>query len=157
MAELPLPRFSEIIARSIATATFVDTVELLFKALAERADSEELREVLYRAFYERGKRLGEKAPLERLGLSSDAMGIAVFPHLSDEGMQIEGTIVEASPTRVVKEVTKCPMQHISADLCHAYDGMMLGMVEGMNPAYKCSLPQCLSRGDSVCRVVVEKK
>lgn len=157
MAELQVPELTMERAYKLGINTYVGLIEALFQAMAEKLSPEEMKELLVRTFYEQGKRFGFNAP-SKLGISgNDALAIASFVHLSDEAMRIKGHVVEAGPDRVEKHIKKCPMQHISVNLCYASEALLQGVVEAINPEYKASMPKTIGLGDSICQVIIERK
>ena len=158
MTGLQTVQFSQEQLSKLGIGSYVGAIEVLLQILRDKLSPEELKESLARRFYERGKMLGGAGSLSKLKITgNDALAIGTLVDLGDEAMLIKGRVIEASPDRVVKEITKCPMQHMPVDLCYAWEAQCQGMVEAINPQYKGSTVKTIAGGDPVCQVVIEKK
>jgi hypothetical protein len=113
--------------------------------------------MIYPRMKEMGKQMASMAP--QMGITGkDATAIASFLHLvEDQMMKVEGAPTEVSSNRVVKNITKCPLQNLPADYCLAYQGIVDGIIEGINPEYKWTLAKFIPKGDPICQWIVQKK
>jgi len=97
------------------------------------------------------------APLMNIQ-GNDATAIGALIHLFEKQMmRIEGEPTEVSADRVVKQVTKCPLQNLPPDSCFAFQGIVDGIIEGINPEYKWSITKLIPGGDPICEWIVERK
>ena len=87
----------------------------------------------------------------------DAIAIASFIHVFEKQMKIEGEPTEVSSNRVAKNITKCPLQNLPADFCLAYQEVVDGIIEGINPEYKFTQAKLIPKGDPICQWIVQKK
>ncbi len=149
MAELKIPQLPPEMAHQQALAAI--------RALADKFGAEEALKILRPYLKEIGKEAGAMAPI--MGFTSnDAIAIASFLHLFEEQvLLVEGKPTEVSPDRVVKEVTKCPFQSFAPEFCLAFQSLVEGIVEAINPDYKWTLPKFIPKGDPICQWIVEKK
>ena len=157
MAELKIPEIPPEMAHEQLVAALAGRDAMILQTLVDRFGSEEAQKMIYPRIKEMGKQIAARAP--QIGITgSDAIAIATLIHLFEKGLlKIEGEPTEVSPDRVVKEMTKCPLQNFSVDFCLAFQGVADGLTEAMNPEYKWTLTKLMPRGDPVCQWVVEKK
>jgi hypothetical protein len=130
---------------------------MMVQAMVDKFGSKETQQIIYPRLREMGKRMAAMAP--QMGITGkDAIAIASFFHLVEKQvLKVEGEPTEVSPNKVVKEITKCPMQNLSLDYCMAWQGIVDGVTEGINPEYKSTLTKFIPRGDPVCQWIVQKK
>jgi hypothetical protein len=157
MAELKIPQIPPQMAHGQALATMGMRDAMILETLVGKFGSEEAQKMIYPRLREMGKQVGAMAP--QLGITGkDATAIGAFIHLFEQQiLNIEGEPTEVSANRVVKENTKCPFQNLPVDFCLAFQGMVDGLIDAINPEYKWSLTKLIPRGDPVCQWIVEKK
>ena len=133
------------------------TTAMIIQTIVDKFGSEEAQKMIYPRLKEMGKQMAGMAP--QMGITGkDAIAIASFLHLFESQMlNVEGEPTEVSPNRVVKEITKCPLQNLPPDYCLSYQGIVDGIAEGINPEYKCTLAKIIPKGDPICQWIVEKK
>jgi hypothetical protein len=157
MVELKVPQIPpEMAHEQIITA--MGTMEaMILQTIVEKFGSEEAQKMIYPRLKEMGKQMAGMAP--QMGITGkDATTIASLIHLFEKQMmKIEGEPTEVSPNKVVKEITKCPWQNLPLDYCLAFQGIVDGMIEGINPEYKWTLTKIIPKGDPVCQWIVQKK
>ena len=157
MAKLKVPEVSAETAHQMMLMIDVGMYPLFVQALLERLGLEETRRLLQPGI----DSMSQGTPLfaQMLGVEgNDAIAIATLIRFVEERLlKCEGQVIEASPDRVVTELSKCPFQSCSPDFCRIYDGTTQGMVQAMNPAYRFAMTKMLTAGDPVCQWVVEKK
>jgi len=125
--------------------------------MVDRFGSKETQKMIYPRIKEIGKQMAALAPLLDIK-GNDATAIAAFIHLFEKHMmRVEGEPTEVSADRVVKNITKCPLQNLPADYCFAFQGIVDGIIEAINPEYKWSITKLIPRGDQICEWIVEKK
>ena len=157
MAELQIPEIPSEMAHEQILLAMGRRDAMIIQAMVDKFGSEKTQKMIYPRLKEMGKEMGAMAPA--FGFTSeDAMAIAAFIHLFEKRMMlIEGEPTKVSPNRVVKEITKCPLQDLPVDFCLAFQGIVDGIIEGINPGYKWVITKLLSRGDPICQWIVEKK
>jgi hypothetical protein len=129
----------------------------ILKSIVDKFGSKEAQTMIYPRLKEMGKQLAAMAP--GMGIKGkDAMAIASLIHFSEKQLfKIKGEPIEVAPNRVVKEITRCPLQSCSLDYCLAFQGIADGVIEAINPEYKWTLTKVIPRGDRICQWIVEKK
>lgn len=157
MVELKVPKLPPEMAHEKIVAVMGGRDAMILQTVVDKFGSEEAQKMIYPRLKEMGKQLAAMAP--QMGITGkDATAIAAFIHLFEKQMmKIQGEPTEVSPNRVVKEITKCPLQNLPADFCLAYQGVVDGIIEGINPEYKWTLAKLIPRGDPICQWIVEKK
>lgn len=130
---------------------------MILQTIVNEFGSEKAQKMIYPRLKEMGKQMAAKVPA--MGITGkDAIAIASFIHLFEKQMmKIEGEPTEVSSNRVVKKITKCPLQDLPVDFCLAYQGVVDGIIEGINPEYKWTLTKFIPRGDPFCEWIVQKK
>jgi hypothetical protein len=110
--------------------------------------------------------------LERIGVSKaesmtrvlppfekNALGFAKWTNGWEEMMGIEGEIVEASPERVVKVISKCPIADeagASPLICDLFSCSLKGAGKVIAPGFMFYQTHNPMRGDKYCRWVIER-
>jgi hypothetical protein len=157
MAELKIPQVPPEMAHEQIVATMGRRDAMILQTLVDKFGSEEAQKMIYPRLKEMGKEVAAMAP--QMGITGkDAMAIAALIHLFEKQMmRIEGEPTEVSVDRVVKEVTKCPLQTLPVDFCMAFQGVVDGIIEAINPEYKWSITKLIPRGDPICQWIVERK
>jgi len=157
MAELKVPQLPPEMAHERVVAVMGRRDGMILQTIVDKFGSEEAQKMIYPRLKEMGKQMAAMAP--QIGITGkDATAIAAFIHLFEKQMmKIQGEPTEVSADRVVKEITKCPLQNLPADFCLAYQGVADGIIEGINPEYKWTLTKLIPRGDPICQWIVEKK
>lgn len=157
MAELKVPQLPPEMAHEQIVAIMGTRDAMILQTLLDKFGSEEAQKMIYPRLKEMGKQMAAMAP--QIGITGkDAMAIGAVIHvLEKQMMKVEGEPTGVSPDRVVKEITKCPLQNLPADFCLAYQGVADGIIEAINPEYKWTLTKLIPRGDPTCQWVVEKK
>jgi predicted hydrocarbon binding protein len=89
--------------------------------------------------------------------SKDAIALGSLVNFWEGMMGIEGRIEEASPKRVVKVITGCPLSKAPYEACHSLTCACQGMSEVVSPDFKFHATHFMTKGDPYCRWVVEKK
>jgi hypothetical protein len=157
MVELKVPQIPPEMAHEQIVTTLGTMSAMILQALADKFGSKEAQKMIYPRLKEMGKQMAAMAP--QMGITGkDAMAIASLIHLSEKQMfKIEGEPTEVSPNKVVKEITKCPLQNLPLDYCLAFQGIVDGIIEGINPEYKWTLAKIIPKGDPICQWIVQKK
>jgi hypothetical protein len=157
MVELIVPQIPpEMAHEQIVTAQGTMSAMIL-QAMVDKLGSEEAQKLIYPYLKQMGKQMAGMAP--QMGITGkDAVAIASLIHLFEKQMfRVTGEPTEVSPNRVVKEITKCPLQNLPLDYCLAFQGLVDGLIEGINPQYKWTLAKVIPKGDPVSQWKVQKK
>jgi len=157
MVELKVPQIPPDMAHEQLVKSMGARDAMILQTLVDKFGSAEAQRMIYPRLKEMGKQMAAMAPT--LGITGkDAIAIASFIHAFEKQlMKIEGEATEVSPNRVVKRITKCPLQDLPVDFCLAYQGVVDGVVEGINPEYKWIQAKIIPKGDPFCEWIVEKK
>jgi hypothetical protein len=157
MVELKVPQIPPEMAHEQVVTTMGTMSAMILQAIVDKFGSKEAQKMIYPYLKQMGKQMAGMAP--QLGITGkDAMAIASLIHLSEKQMfRVEGEPTEVSPNKVVKEITKCPLQSLPLDYCLAFQGVVDGIIEGINPDYKWTLAKIIPKGDPVCQWIVQKK
>ena len=157
MVELKVPQIPPEMAHEQVVTTLGTMSAMILQAIVDKFGSNEAQKIIYPYLKQMGKQMAGMAP--QMGITGkDAMAIASLIHLSEKQMfRIEGEPTEVSPNKVVKEITKCPLQSLPLDYCLAFQGIVDGIIEGINPEYKWTLAKIIPKGDPVCQWIVQKK
>jgi predicted ArsR family transcriptional regulator len=157
MAELKIPQLPPEMAHEQVVTAMGRRDAMILQTLVDKFGSEEAQKMIYARLKEMGKQMAAIAP--QIGITGkDAMAIAALIHLFEKQlMRIEGEPTEVTADRVVKEVTKCPFQSLPVDFCMAYQPVVDGIIEAINPEYRWSITKLIPRGDPVCQWILEKK
>jgi hypothetical protein len=111
--------------------------------------------------YPRFKELGRQraAMGSQMGITgNDAIAIASLIHIFEKQMmKVTGEPTEVSPDRVVKDITKCPFQNMPPDFCLAFQGVVDGTIEAINPAYKWTIMKVMTKKGPICQWAIERK
>jgi hypothetical protein len=157
MAELKVPQVPPEMAHEQVVKAMGTRDAMILQTIVDQFGSEKAQKMIYPRLKEMGKQMVAMAPT--MGITGkDAVAIASFIHLFEKQMmKIEGEPTEVSPNRVAKNITKCPLQNLPADFCLAYQGVIDGIIEGINPEYKWTLTKLIPKGDPICQWIVQKK
>jgi hypothetical protein len=157
MVELKVPQIPPGMAHEQVVTTMGTMSAMILQAIVDKFGSKEAQKMIYPYLKQMGKQMAGMAP--QMGITGkDAMAIASLIHLSEKQMfRVEGEPTEVSPNKVVKEITKCPLQTLPLDYCLAFQGVVDGIIEGINPDYKWTLAKIIPKGDPVCQWIVQKK
>jgi len=126
--------------------TFVRTVgeEKAFMALAP-------------VFRQIGKQDAGKVATEKRIRGNDALALATYVNFWEEMLGIMGKITEESPERVVKENYSCPLARGPPEACRLLELSINGSAEVMTPGFRFEGTHAMTRGDHMCRWVIERK
>ncbi|MCX6651296.1 MAG: hypothetical protein NT131_06550 [Methanomassiliicoccales archaeon] len=89
--------------------------------------------------------------------SKDAIALGSLVNFWEGMMGIQGRIEEASPKKVVKVITGCPLSKAPYEACLSLTCACQGMAAVVSPDFKFHATHFMTKGDSYCRWVVEKK
>ena len=91
-------------------------------------------------------------------LEKNALGFAKWTNSWEEMMGIVGTIEEATPERVVKKISSCPMavEGASPVICDLFACSLKGAGSVIAPGFMFYQTHNLMRGDKNCRWVIER-
>jgi len=157
MAELKVPQVPPEMAHEQVIKAMGARDATILQTFVDEFGSEKVQKMIYPRLKELGKQMAAMAP--QMGITGkDAIAIASLLHLVEKQMmKIEGEPTEVSSNRVVKNITKCPLQNLPVDYCLAYQGITDGIAEGINPEYKCTIAKIIPKGDPICQWIVQKK
>jgi hypothetical protein len=157
MAEVQVPRLPPETAHQQAVVLLGRAAAMLMEAMVDRFGSEETQRIIYPSLKQLGKEIASTAP--ELGITGkDALALSAITHLMEEQMlRVVGKPTDASPDRVVKQVTVCPFQDLPVDICYAFQPICDGIAEAINPQYKWILAKAIPKGDPICEFIWEKK
>ena len=157
MVELKVPKVPPEMAHEQIITAMGTMNAMILQTIVDKFGSETAQKMIYPRLKEMGKQMAGMAP--QMGITGkDATAIASLLHLVEKQMmKIEGEPIEVSPNRVVKNITKCPLQNLPVDYCLAYQGVVDGIIEGINPEYKWTLAKFIPKGDPICQWIVQKK
>jgi predicted hydrocarbon binding protein len=155
--ELPVPQLPPKMAHEQGVFSTGAMTAMIIQSIVDKYGSCEAQKMIYPRLKEFGKQFAAQAP--QMGITGkDAMAIASLIHVAEKQMlTIVGEPTEVSPNRVVKEISKCPFQTMPPDFCLAYQGIVDGIIEVINPEYKWTITKLMTKKDPVCQWVVEKK
>jgi len=157
MAEVQVPRLSPEVAHQQAVALLGRAAAMLMQAMVDRFGSEETHKIIYPYFKRMGKEMASLAP--GLGITgNDALALSALTHLLEEQvLGVEGKPTDASSDRVVKQVTRCPLQNLPVDVCYSFQPICDGIAEAINPNYRWVLTKAIPKGDPICEFIWEKR
>jgi hypothetical protein len=157
MAEVQVPRLPSQMAHQQAVVLMGQAAAALMQAMVDRFGSEETQKIIYPSLKQLGKEIASLAP--ELGITgNDAIALSAITHLMEEQvLRVVGKPTDASPDRVVKQVTNCPFQNLPVDFCYAFQPICDGIAEVINPQYKWVLTKLIPKGDPICEFIWEKK
>ena len=157
MAEVQVPRLPPEVAHQQAVILLSRAAAMLMQAMVDRFGSEETYRTIYPYFKQMGKEMASLAP--QVGITgNDALALSAITHvLEEQVLGVEGKPVEASPDRVVKQVTRCPLQNLPMDVCNSFQPICDGIAEVINPQYRWFITKAIPKGDPICEFIWEKK
>jgi hypothetical protein len=157
MAEVQVPRLPSQMAHQQAVVLMGQAAAALMQAMVDRFGSEETQKIIYPSLKQLGKEIASLAP--ELGITgNDAIALSAITHLMEEQvLRVVGKPTDASPDRVVKQVTTCPFQNLPVDFCYAFQPICDGIAEVINPQYKWVLTKLIPKGDPICEFIWERK
>jgi hypothetical protein len=157
MAELKVPQFPVEMAHEQVIKAMGARDATILQTFVDEFGSEKVQKMVYPRLKELGKQMAAMAP--QMGITGkDAIAIASMVHIFEKQMmRIEGEPTEVSSDRVVKKITKCPLQDSPLDYCLSYQGITDGIAEGINPEYKFTTTKIIPKGDPVCEWIIQKK
>jgi translation initiation factor 2 gamma subunit (eIF-2gamma) len=122
MPELKVPQLPPEMAHEQLVKSMGMRDAMILQTIVDKFGSEKAQKMIYPRLKEMGKQMAATAP--QVGITGkDAIAIASFIHLFEKQiMRIEGEPTEVSSNRVVKKITKCPLQNLPADFCLVYQG-----------------------------------
>jgi hypothetical protein len=148
--EMKAPAVAEMMA------TFWMTTILSF---ATKLGSEESMSVVGPALERIGVAKAESMKKVLPPFEKNALGFAKWSNGWEEMMGIEGEIVEASPERVVKVITKCPIAEekgASPLICDLFSCSLKGAGSVIAPGFMFYQTHNPMKGDKYCRWVIER-
>ncbi|HVO78247.1 MAG TPA: hypothetical protein VMS79_05200 [Methanomassiliicoccales archaeon] len=124
----------------------------------KRAGTEDSMQVMGPMMVNMGRSKAESMLRIMPPLEKNALGFAAWTNTWEEMLGIEGRIESASPDRVVKVVTKCPLAEQGVDkvTCDLLACSLKGAGEVISPGYMFYQTQSLLEGDKNCRWVIER-
>jgi hypothetical protein len=128
-------------------------------AFATRAGTEESMQVLGPVIENIGRSKAESMMRVLPPFEKNALGFARWTNGWEELMGIEGEITEASPERVVKVITKCPvleMEGASPIMCDLFECSLKGSSAIIAPGFMFHQTHNPLRGAKYCRWVIER-
>jgi hypothetical protein len=136
-------------------ATFWVSTVLQF---AQKVGTEESMEVIGPMMENIGISKAESMLRVMPPLENNALGLGAWTNTWEELMGIEGYIESASPERVVKIVTKCPIADGKADkvVCDLFACSLKGAGSVISPGFMFHQTHSLLKGDKNCRWVIER-
>ncbi len=157
MAEVQVPRLAPEVAHQQAVVLLGRAAATLMQAMVDRFGSEETQKIIYPSLKQLGREIASLAP--ELGITGkDALALSAITHLMEEQvLRVVGKPTDASPHRVVKQVTGCPFQNLPVDVCYAFQPICDGIAEAINPQYRWVLTKAIPKGDPICEFIWEKK
>lgn len=157
MAKVKRPQLTPREAQEMGLKSLGWECATLLQAMIDKLGPEETQRVIYPYFKELGKRTGRRLP--KLGFAGkDAITIGEWiDFLEDQVLLVEGKLTEKSPDRVVKVITKCPLQKLPGAFCAAFQGQIDGILEEVNPQLRWYQTRVIPNGFETCEWVVEKK
>jgi len=147
MAEVQTPRLPPEVAHQQSVVLLGRAAATLMQAMVDRFGSEETQKIIYPSLKQLGKEIASFAP--EMGITgNDALALSAISHLMEEQvLRVVGKPTDASPDRVVKQVTACPFQNLPADFCYAFQPICDGIAEAINPQYRWVLTNLIPKGD----------
>ncbi len=157
MAEVQVPQLPPQVAHQQAVVLLGRATAVLMQAMVDRFGSEETQKIVYPSLKQLGKEIASLAP--DLGITGkDALALSAISHLMEEQvLRVVGKPIDATPDRVVKQVTACPFQDLPVDVCYAFQPICDGIAEAINPQYRWVLTKAIPKGDPICEFIWEKK
>lgn len=89
--------------------------------------------------------------------SKDAIALGSLVNFWEDMMGIQGRIEEATPNKVIKVISACPLSKAPVEACESLVCACQGMADVVSPDFKFRPTHYMTKGDSYCRWVVEKK
>ncbi len=157
MTEVQVPRLPPEVAHQQAVVLLGQAAAALMQAMVDRFGPEEAQKIVYPSLKQLGREIASLAP--DLGITGkDALALSAITHLLEEQvLRVVGKPTDASPERVVKQVTACPFQNLPVDVCYAFQPICDGIAEVINPQYRWILTKAIPNGDPICEFIWEKK
>jgi len=157
MGELIVPQIPPEVAHEQIVTALGTMSAMILQSIVDKFGSKEAQKMIYPYLKQMGKQMAGMAP--QMGITGkDAIAIASLIHVFEKQMfRVTGEPTEVSPNKVVKKITKCPLQNLPLDYCLAFQGLVDGLIEGINPEYKWTLAQIIPKGDPVCQWIVQRK
>jgi len=157
MAEVQVPQLPPQVAHQQAMVLLGRATAVLMQAMVDRFGSEETQKIIYPSLKQLGKEIASLAP--ELGITGkDALALSAITHLMEEQvLRVVGKPIDATPDRVVKQVSACPFQDLPVDVCYAFQPICDGIAEAINPQYRWVLTKAIPKGDPICEFIWEKK
>ncbi|GAG31101.1 unnamed protein product [marine sediment metagenome] len=149
MAEVQVPQLPPQVAHQQAVVLLGRATAVLMQAMVDRFGSEETQKIVYPSLKQLGKEIASLAP--DLGITGkDALALSAITHLMEEQvLRVVGKPIDATPDRVVKQVTACPFQDLPVDVCYAFQPICDGIAEVINPQYRWVLTKAIPKGDPI--------
>jgi len=128
-------------------------------AFIKKAGTEESMQVMGPTLEQIGRVKAESMMRVLPPFEKNALGFATWTNSWEEMMGIEGEIKEASPERVVKVITKCPLveeKGASPIMCDLFACSLKGAGSVIAPGFMFYQTHNPMRGDKNCRWVIER-
>lgn len=127
-------------------------------AFIQKAGTEESMEVMGPMLENIGVAKAESMVKVLPPFEKNALGFATWTNGWEEMMGIEGTIEEASPERVVKVISSCPLavEGASPIMCDLFACSLKGAGSVIAPGFMFYQTHNPMRGDKYCRWVIER-
>ena len=128
-------------------------------AFVKHAGTEESMQVMGPMLVNIGRSKAESMMRVLPPFEKNALGFAKWTNGWEDMMGIEGVITEASPERVVKVITKCPLaeqEGASPIMCDLFACSLKGSGSVIAPGFMFHQTHNPMRGDKNCRWVIER-
>ncbi len=102
---------------------------------------------------EGGKQLAKRNP----GMKNDAATIGHLIDMFGQAIMQRGSAEYLSRDELRKEVTDCPLQTFTYEMCKLIESLLQGVVQALNPNLELAYDSMMTKGDETCRWHVGSK
>ena len=119
--------------------------------------SEKTLEVLVPMAKRIGLEAGDRLARQNPEMKNDASTIGHLIDMLGQSTMQRGSVQHLSEDELCKEVTDCPFQTFTYEMCKLLEALLQGVVQSLNPDLDFSYDSMMTRGEHVCRWHVRSK
>jgi len=137
--------------RQLRDFVLLNVLDAVVEAFIDLHGSKKTLDILVPLAKKIGMEAGNKLAKENPGIKNDA---ATIGHLIDtlgQAMMQHGSAQFLSNSELRKEITHCPLQTFTNEMCKLVEGWLQGVVHTLNPNLEYEYDSMVTKGDESCR------
>ncbi len=137
--------------RQLRDYVLFNVLDAMVEGFIDLHGSQKTLEVLIPMAKRIGMEAGKKLVKENPGMKNDAASIGHLLDMFGHAMMQRGSAQFLSKDDFTKEVTDCPFQTFTHEMCRMMEGLMQGIIHSLNPDLEYSYDAMMTKGDVCCK------